>query len=433
MEGIRIKVGSRTLLFATTGDVAEVVGAETKVKGTWRSESAEKDNQIRFTLDGADQAPLPAIYSFNSTNQLVMRLKSGSTTSGGFALMGRIEVDRNHNLIYSLVDTNGEDTGFAVTVYGSFGFAKKSNNLIITPAGGAGTAEIRGESGVQSLEHHRNPSVAFDADDLLDFQAVTRNPVPGEEDPVAIPAKLQFVGNWDIANGTVVFASKISGSPDKSAVQIGFAGKFGAVTGGLVYYADDTMKKVALNVRGRHTFANSRGAKTDFEWETTLGYSEKKFEAKLKSKSHTVNAHGQTLDIMGELSLRKEGSTPLTMDLTLSAEYRWNESNMLVFTAKIATGSQPSYDLNLAGTFKYSNLSLQFQVNYSSSPSARSIVVSVGLQGDRNSMLQNISALFEITETEAKAKINIEFEAKIVFLNGKRVKELPEQAAAPEA
>src|SRR5215475_7346602 len=104
MDGIKFDVGGKKLLFATTGEVAEVAAnGGTTTQGRWDSSSTQHDNKFRYKLGQADQTPLQAVYSFNETNQLVVVLTDGTKKSDPFTFQGRIAVDRDHNIGYVLV------------------------------------------------------------------------------------------------------------------------------------------------------------------------------------------------------------------------------------------------------------------------------------------------------------------------------------------
>jgi hypothetical protein len=106
MDGIQVTSAGRKLIFATTGDVVDVSGAGTVVRGKWQSNTAAKDNTIAYTIDGAAQRSLTAVYSFTDDNQLSMALK-GDTTSSVFVFPGFIEVDHEHDFLYHLIDGKG--------------------------------------------------------------------------------------------------------------------------------------------------------------------------------------------------------------------------------------------------------------------------------------------------------------------------------------
>jgi len=419
MDGVRATINKKKLVFGTNGDVVDVTGAET-VRGKWTSVSATKTNEIGYTLDGATQAAVRSIYKFNKRNQLSVSVIAGGTESAAFTYPGRIEVDSNHNFTYFVIDSDGNDTGASFLLYGDIEFAEDTVNLTIALADGSETS-ITGASGIQSLEAAKNHTAGFDGDDLLTFHAKTVNVFPGESEPVTKPAILDFVGSWDVQNGTLVFLSEIKSSPGSQSVSLGFAGKFKAVTAGFVYFADANGTKAALHLRGRHVF---KGGKGEFAWQTVVGFTETSFDAKVSVKASTVNASGQGFSIDGTLALKAGQGTALTFDLKLEARYEF-QAGFLVFKADISNGIQPSYDLMLGGAFKYSNLNLTFEINYSNSANARKLVVTVGVQGNRDSMIKNIALMLDISESEAKLKLDLALEAKILLKNGVRVKEIP--------
>ena len=167
-----------------------------------------------------------------------------------------------------------------------------------------------------------------------------------------------------------------------------------------------------------------KGGKGEFAWQTVVGFTETSFDAKVSVKASTVNASGQGFSIDGTLALKAGQGTALTFDLKLEARYEF-QAGFLVFKADISNGIQPSYDLMLGGAFKYSNLNLTFEINYSNSANARKLVVTVGVQGNRDSMIKNIALMLDISESEAKLKLDLALEAKILLKNGVRVKEIP--------
>jgi hypothetical protein len=417
MNGVQVTRNNKKFLFATTGDVAEIVGGAEKVKGQWTAESTEEDNQIRYSLDGVDQPPLKAVYGFSKRNQLQVSLSGTGAASTTFTYPGRIEADANHDLKYFVIDSDGDDTGASFVLYGAISFAENTVNLAIELEGG-GSAEIVGASGFQSLETVKNHAAGFDADDLLTFHAETINVFDGVADPITKPAILDFIGSWDVQDGTIVFLSEINFSPGSDGITLGFAGKFKAVTAGFVYCADENGKNVALNIRGRHVFKGGQGSLT---WSTTLGFSETSFDAQVSVNSVIPLSGSQSLSIDGNLLIKTSKGQPMNLELKLEARYAF-EAGFLVFKADIRDGIQPSYDLMLGGQFKYSNLVLTFQINYSNAANAKKVVVEVGVKGNRDSMIKNIALMLDISESEAKLKLTLKLEAKIILKNGVRVK-----------
>jgi len=423
MDGIQLSTGGKKLLFANTGEVAEIAADNsTTVVGKWDSSSPDADNKIRYDLGGTAQTPLQAAYDFNATNQLTATLTDGTTTSAAFTFQGRIAVSRDHNVAYTLVNKDGIDTKTVVTVYvNKFAFAEETNNLVLTLATGVDT-EITGETGVQSLEAERNHIAKFNADDLLMFHAVTRNTFDGQEVP--LPADLNFIGNWDIQSGTLVFISKIEGDLAHPGVQIGFAGTFKGVTAGFVYFADGNTTEIALNIRGQHTFKNP-DSQTDLTWETSIGFSNKTFQARVDVDLKRTTAKGGVLDLHGNLQIEQPTGGRMTIDLSIKAQYRFNANNVLVFQAVMTDGNRPSYDLSLAGTFVYSNLKLTFKIQYTNVAGSGELHAEIGLQGSKTSIVRNLALVLDISEQQAKLKLSLTFEVKVQFANGNLVKKIP--------
>jgi hypothetical protein len=420
MDGLKYAIGGRQLLFATTGDVVDV--ASGNKAGTWRSQSDEKDNKVRFTVDGGAESAAQAGYTFNNNNQLVAQLTGGDGTAfDPFTIVGGIEIDDQHELNYVLVDNTGTKTGETITIYGDLTLAQDTNNLSVALAGG-GTAEIQGVNGVQSLQAEKNHIAAFKADDLLIFHAETDNEIPGQDNFLVVPAKIDFVGSWDIQNGTLVFHSKIKGSPDSPTVSIGFSGTLAGVTAGFVYFADAGQTQAALNIKGEHVF-NAANATTDLAWESSIGYTGKTFSTQVNATSVTHFVSGQVLSLAGDLTLQQGDGQPLKMNLSLEAQYSFDTNNILIFKALIATGDQPSYDLMMQGTFHYDNLSLTFKADYTQNTTSSDINVSVGVQGDRSSIIKNVALVLDISESDARLKLDLSFDVRLRFADGVRIKE----------
>ena len=430
MDGLNLTIGGRKLLLMTTADVVDAASGTTV--GAWRSESNEKDNKVRLTVDGGAESAVQAVYQFNGNNQLVAQLVGDDgTVFDPFTFVGGIEIDDQHDLQYVLVDNTGASTGKSITVYGDLSFAENTNHLSIALTGG-GTAGIQGLTGVQSLQAEKNHIAAFHADDLLIFHAETDNDIPGQDDLVVIPAKIDFVGAWDIQDGSLVFHSNIKGSPESPAVSIGFAGTLKGVTAGFVYFADKGQTQAALNITGQHVF-QAEHATTELAWQTSIGFTGKSFLAQVDATSTTHFATGQVLAIKGDLTLQQDDGTPLKMNLSLEASYSFDANNILVFKALITGGDQPSYDLMLQGRFHYRDLALVFTVEYTQNPTASDIKVTLGITGDRKSIIKNISLVLDISEAEAKLQLNLSFDVRLRFADGVRVKEIPAAAGTAAA
>jgi hypothetical protein len=103
------------------------------------------------------------------------------------------------------------------------------------------------------------------------------------------------------------------------------------------------------------------------------------------------------------LALKGSQAAGLSFDLKLEARYEF-QAGFLVFKADITNGIQPSYDLMLAGAFKYSNLQLAFEINYSNAANARKVVVTVGVQGNRESMIKHLALMLDVRSRKLEAR-----------------------------
>jgi hypothetical protein len=55
----------------------------------------------------------------------------------------------------------------------------------------------------------------------------------------------------------------------------------------------------------------------------------------------------------------------------------------------------------------------------------------VGVQGDRNSIIQNLALVLDITQSQAAVQLTLQFTVRLDFVDGKRVK--TQAPAAPAA
>ena len=111
---LKLTTAGNTLVFRPNGELAVQDGGTENVKGSWRGSAGdgeEKANRFLYSLDGVDQAPLPAVYSFSDVNQLTVVLKAADGESEPGLLPGGIEVDDRHDIVYRLVDSDGNPTG----------------------------------------------------------------------------------------------------------------------------------------------------------------------------------------------------------------------------------------------------------------------------------------------------------------------------------
>jgi hypothetical protein len=417
---LTIATGGKTLVFNPNGDVALGSGGAQGVHGAWRTSvtgAEPEDNKVRYTLDGADQPPLQAVYGFNETNQLLVTLTAADgAASAPAAFIGGIEIDDAHHLIYNLLDEAGNQLQRDITVFGgNFRIEESTSNLLMDLAGG-GTLSLQGDSGINSLEAAENRVAGFNAGDLLHFHASTDNTL-SDGSVMTIPAKLSFIGTWDIQNGQLVFFSKVTGDITKPDVKIAFGGKIGAITAGFVYFADSAGTQVAFNISGQHVW--KAGNTTDtFNWQTSLGFSQKVFSAKANFEFDSLAKDGRHFSINGDLTLVQPIGGQLTLDFALKGQYQWN-NNLLTFQADMRdVAGALSYDLMLEGTFKLDHGTIQFGVKFSNAPTGNTFTLSLNVQGDRTNLIKALSFHLQITQGQAGTMINATAEIRLRYVKG---------------
>ena len=200
-----------------------------------------------------------------------MSTADGTATAPAFAFPGGIEINDATQLIYFIVDASGNQTGFQITLSGTVSLAADSSNLSVVLTGG-GTLQVTGDTTQQILTAAQNTVANFNAQDLLNFAAVTSNPIPGQTDAVLpVPAQINFAGSWDIRNSGLVFVSQVqvpAGGPP--TIDIAFAGTLKGVTVGFEYFSgpnvtDDT--QMAFSITGQHVFNSGT-----VNWSSWIGF-----------------------------------------------------------------------------------------------------------------------------------------------------------------
>ena len=285
---------------------------------------------------------------------------------------------------------------------------------------------MQGLSGIQSLTAAENNIAQFTGNDLLTFAAETDNVIPGSDDPLVVPAVINYTGNWDIQNGSLLFVGNVqtaTGAP--ATVQLAFAGKVAGVTAGFAYFSDAAGTELAFNVTGQHVF--NAGTLT---WSSSIGFSAKGFDATVAIADHQ-QIGDSTLAIQGSLTLTDASGSQPSLQLSLQADYAPDQHGVLVFNAKVDEGGPtPSYDLMLTGTYQYSNLTLTFSIDYTNQAGAPEVSVAVGIQGNKNSIIQFLQVILNISGSDVELKLALTFSVRLQFENGVRVNVAP-SAPAP--
>lgn len=426
MDGLQQSVDGQTLVFTPDGNVSVVGGGASEVKGTWQTQSADQANQnkISYTINGASQTPLPVNYQFNANNQLVAVIPGANGAAGStpFTFLGTIAIDDNHDLTYSLLDATGNALPTNITIYGDVIVEVKTNDLLINLRGG-GQTKITGEDGIRKLEALENDLAGFNADDLLRFNASTTNEF-ADGTVTLSPAKIDFIGNWDVRGDQLVFMSRVKGNITSPDVEIGFGGTFKGVTFGFAYFSDKDGVNLAFNIQGQHTW-NS----TDVSWNVSLGYTQKTFKASFAGSLHTKSADGREFTLTGTTTLvLADGSKP-SFALELNGEYDWTDDGKLVFTAKVSEqNGELNYDLSLEGKFVFKGGTLTFQIKFSNAAPNPSLQITLAFQGNQANLVKALSLVLNISE--GQVSIDFQFEMKMTFVDGVLVKSDPQAIAA---
>ena len=429
MNGLSLNFDGETRVFGPDGKVSVLENGQPLPKGSWRSTALAadpKDNQIRYDINGQDQPPVPVKYQFNTQNQLVAVIPAaanGGADSAPFTFLGSIKVDDAVDVVYQLITPDGASTSRNVTLYGSLRFGS-NHNLVIDLTGG-GFAEIKGDSGLASLEPLKNDISPFKSNDLLRFRASTTN-VLSNGQTKKIAADTKFVGNWDLKGTQLVFVSQIKGDVTKPNVTLAFAGKFKAISAGLAYFADGQDTQVAFTISGQHTW-NSGSA----NWNVFLGFAKKKFTAKV-SGDLSINKkfdNQRELTLSANWTIEHTDGSQTNMKMELDAAYTWNTNNMLTIQAKfVKNGATVSYDLKVEGKFVFKAGTLTFQVKFNNQDPSNQFSFQIAFTANPTDLVKALSIVLNVTENSVN--IDFQFEMRMTWVDGKLQKSNPQPIAA---
>jgi hypothetical protein len=430
MNGLSLKFQDETRVFGPDGKVSVLVNGQPVPKGSWRTQpltGEPKDNQIRYDIDGQAQTPVPVKYSFNQQNQLqavIPAAANGGADSDPFAFLGSIQIDDAQDVVYQLIGPDGTLLQRNVTVYGGLRFDSQNHNMIIDLAGG-GTAEIRGDSGLTSLQALKHDITPFKSNDLLRFKASTTNVLANGQTKV-IAADTKFVGNWDLKNNQLVFVSQVKGDVTKPTVELAFAGKFKAISAGLAYFADAQGTQLAFTISGQHQW-NSGNA----NWDVFLGFAKKQFTARVSGNLRIDKQFGdnRNLTLTADWLIEHKDGTTTNMKMELAAAYRWSDKNMLTIQAQFAKNGQTmSYDLKVEGKFVFKSGVLTFQVKYSNKEPDNNFSFQIAFTANPTNLIKALSIVLNVTESSVN--INFQFEMRMTWVDGKLQKSAPQPLAA---
>ena len=424
MNGLSLNFNGETRVFGPDGKV--LVNAAPK--GTWRTQplaNEPKDNQIRYDINGQAQPPVPVKYTFNPQNQLqavIPAAANGGADSAPFTFLGSIQIDDAQDIVYTLITPDGAAMQRNVTLYGGLRFDPKTHNLVIDLTGG-GTAEVKGDSGVASLDALKHDITPFKANDLLRFKASTTNTLTNGQTK-KIAADMKFVGNWDLKGNQLVFVSQVKGDINKPTVTLGFAGKFKAVSAGLAYFADEQGTQIAFTINGQHQWNSGKA-----NWDVFLGYSKKQFTAKVSGNLSINPGANRGLTLNADWLIEHTDGSQTNMKMELSAAYRWSDKNMLTIQAMFAKNGQTiTYDLKVEGKFVFKSGTLTFQVKFNNQDPDNRFSFQIAFTANPTDLIKALSIVLNVTENNVS--INFQFEMRMTWVDGKLQKSPPQPIAA---
>lgn len=430
MNGLSLNFQGETRIFGPDGKVSVLQNGQPAPKGSWRTQpiaGEPKDNQIRYDINGQAQPPVPVQYSFNPQNQLqavIPAAANGGADSAPFVFLGSIQIDDAQDIVYQLIDADGASMQRKVTVYGGLRIDPASHNLVIDLAGG-GTAQVKGDSGLTSLQALKHDITPFKSNDMLRFKASTTNTLANGQTKV-IPADMKFVGNWDLKGDQLVFVSQVKGDITKPTVDIVLAGKFKAISAGLAYFADAQGTQLAFTISGQHQW-NSGNA----SWDVFLGFAKKQFTARVSGSLSIDKQFGdnRNLTLKADWLIEHTDGTTTSMQMELAAAYRFSENKMLTIQAQFSKNGQTmSYDLKVEGKFVFKSGVLTFQVKFSNQDPTNQFSFQIAFTANPTNLIKALSIVLNVTENSVN--IDFQFEMRMTWVDGKLQKSDPQPIAA---
>jgi hypothetical protein len=431
MNELKVNFGTETRLFMANGDVAIITDGQPRVRGRWRSQSLNddpKDNQLRYELDGVSQDPIDLEYRFNQDNQLQATVKNQSVdgiTADPVTYFGQIVVPDPEQLHYELIGEDGKLTGRTLVVYGDIAFAEDTNDLVVRLVGG-GEASIKGAEQNESLEALRNTDADLLGDDLIRFNAFTKNLLAGQAKPKRYRAQIEFTGKWDLTKDGLRFAANVQRGASNKNMAIAFGGKVKAITAGFAYFSDAAGTKLAFTISGQHTWDAGSAS-----WKLALGHSNQVFTAKFSGAVKHTFDNGNVLELSGVANV-KVGGGKTAVDLSITAAYSWEKAggkNKLVFKA-LVSGDDASlnYDLNLEGNFIFNGKSLVFRFRFANqSSNSNSLQFELAFSGNETSLIENLSLVLDVDRNQVD--LSLKFSMEMRFVAGTYVKKLKKTKA----
>jgi hypothetical protein len=427
MNGLSLNFQGETRVFGPDGKVSVLVDGQPVPKGTWRTEplaGEPKDNQIRYDINGQQQPPVPVKYSFNPQNQLqavVPAAANGGADSAPFAFMGSIQIDDAQDIVYRLIKDDGTPMQRNVTVYGGLSIDAASHNLVIALTGG-GTAQVKGDSGLTSLQALKHDVTPFKSNDLLRFKASTTNKLASGQIKV-MAADMKFIGNWDLKGNQLVFVSQIKGDITKPTVEIAFAGKFKAISAGLAYFAGPGGTQLAFTISGQHQW-NSGNA----SWDVFLGFAKKQFIARVSGNVSILPGNNRNLTLNASWVIEANGQTT-NMQMELAAAYRFTDNKMLTIEAQFSKSGQTfSYDLKVEGKFVFKSGTLTFQVKFNNQDPSNQFSFQIAFTANPTNLVKALSIVLNVNENSVN--IDFQFEMRMTWVDGKLQKSDAQPIAA---
>jgi len=415
MNGLILNSNGANRIFRPDGKVVVAGAGGDEIKGSWKSGSDRAANRIQYDFNGK-QAEFDVNFSFNENNQLVAVAPNGGTDAKPFTFSGKIVIDDNRDIAYTLLSDAGDETEQKIIVYGDLALVPGLDKLTIELAGG-GKAEIQGNTfGPDSFALQRNP-VAGQENDQITFSADTTNTIAGNE--ILSAADIRFGGHWDVNNKGLYFSAGLK----DGAVNIQLGGTYKGVTAGLEYYAKDGDTTAAFTIQGEHQFKPATGGEASVNWLLRLGHQGTEINAVAKLGITKVDKQGNKLTLDGSFQFTRNGETMVsTMDLNLRAAYEMRDGKLAFVADLKSDGSRTSYHLMLQGDYKVRGTQVNFLIDLGQeTDGTQKLEFSLGTTGD-SKVKAHLNAVLSRSPSGV-TNLSVNFDISVRWVDGAPVKD----------
>ena len=159
------------------------------------------------------------------------------------------------------------------------------------------------------------------------------------------------------------------------------------------------------------------------KWDVSLGFTEKKFTAKLAGEVSVQKMGGERFALRGNLAFA-QGGGDTTLEMDIEAFYQWSPGGILRFNAAVSmVNGALNYNLQLEGQFDYDGTRLTFRVQFTRDGTGDKLAIELGVRTDSDFFAKLVLVLNPADPS--KVNLQIAFQVRMKWIDGVPVKEKP--------